>query len=325
MKPYSYILWIFILIMPFRSFADNLLIGKKVLYISSYDSSNEWSGAIDRTIYEEFANTGVQLSRFEMDAKRHPSEIEKQAAAKKAKALIEKIQPDVVITSDDDAAKYLIASYYRNSKIPFVFCGVNWDASQYNFSLNVTGMLEFDLADALIKKLRDYAHGDRVGYLSAEGLTETKTANFYRNHLKINLHTYFVNTFAEWQKAYQQAQQEVDILLINNPSGILDWNLTQAIDFIEKNSRIPSGTTHFWLARTALVSLVKLPSEQGRWAAQAALNILKGTKPSQIPITRNHDGRLLLNTQLANSLGIKFKPALLKFGTPVNELNTLSE
>lgn len=305
------------------SFAESSLVGKKVLYVASYENTYEWSAGITRAIDEEFANTGVQLRHFYMDTKNHPAESEKQAAALKAKALIEEFKPDVVITSDDDAAKYLIVPYYKDSQLPFVFCGVNWEASQYGFpASNVTGMLEVDLADKLIKQLRDYARGDRVGFLALDGLSERKEATYYKSHLQLNLqHSYFVKTIPEFEQAFIRAQSEVDMLIIANLKGVHGFELDKAIGFIENHVRIPVGITlHQSLARLSLLGMVKLPSEQGKWAAQTALKILNGASPSDFPITQNKEGKLILNAWMALQLGVKFKPALLKLGTPVGEL-----
>jgi len=310
-------------LISYPSFAEPALVGKKVLYVSSYENTYEWSAGIARAIEDEFANTGVQLRHFYMDTKNHPAEAEKQAAALKAKAMIEEFKPDLVITSDDDAVKYLIVPHYKDSSLPFVFCGVNWDASQYGFpTANVTGMLEVDLADKLIKQLRDYARGDRLGFIAFDGLSERKEATAYKDYLQLNLQkTYFVKTMAEFEQAFIDAQTHVDMLIIANLKGVQGFQLEKTIGFVENNIRIPVGVTlHQSLARLGLLSLVKLPSEQGKWAAQTALKILNGASPSDFPIVKNKEGMLILNSWLALLLGVKFKPALLKLGTPVGEL-----
>ncbi|MDD2816416.1 MAG: ABC transporter substrate binding protein [Thiotrichaceae bacterium] len=298
------------------SHAADSLQGKKVLHIDSYEESYEWSRSLKRSIDEVFLNTGVTVTRFYFDAKRRTTAAEKAEIALQAKALIEKLHPDVVIASDDEVSKNLIMPFYKNASLPFVFCGINWDAKQYGFPYdNVTGMLEVDLAVNIVKQLREYAQGDRVGFISLDGFSEVKTADYYHKHLNMNLQkTYFVKTFAEWKNAFKQAQQEVDILLISNPKGISDWDMLEAVKFVEQHTKIPTGATHRWLSPLALLSIVKLPEEQGKWAAETALKILHGAKPLDFPITRNREGKLILNLHVALALGITFKPALLKVG-----------
>ena len=78
-----------------------------------------------------------------MDTKRNKSDEYKIAVGREARDLILSWQPDVVITADDNAAKYLIQPYFKDSATPFVFCGVNWTAEEYGFPYsNVTGIVE---------------------------------------------------------------------------------------------------------------------------------------------------------------------------------------
>ncbi len=79
--------------------------------------------------------------------------------------MIDSWQPDVVIASDDNASKYLIAPYYKGGDLPFVFCGLNWDASVYGFpAKNVTGMVEVAQIPQLLEVLKRHAKGDRESY-----------------------------------------------------------------------------------------------------------------------------------------------------------------
>jgi hypothetical protein len=59
-----------------------------------------------------------------MDTKRNKDHSYIEQKAREAKSLIEDWRPDVVITADDNAAKYLIKPCYKDHKVPFVFCGI---------------------------------------------------------------------------------------------------------------------------------------------------------------------------------------------------------
>jgi ABC-type uncharacterized transport system substrate-binding protein len=303
------------------------LVGKKVLYISSYDTSYEWSRGIEESIDKTLEGTGVITKRFHMDTKHRSSEAEKQQAATHAKQIIDEWNPDVVITSDDDAAKYVIAQYYKDDpKIPFVFCGVNWDPSIYGFPYkNVTGMIEVDLIDDLARNLRDYSNNrGRLGFLALDGATERREASSYQKRPVNLVKSYFVKTYDEFKNAFIAAQDEVDILVIANVNGIQNFDFEMAKNFVKEHVRIPIGVTvHRNLMNLALMGLVKKPSEQGTWAANAAINILKGTAPSQIPMTTNKDGELLINGEMASRLKITFKPSVIKHGKEINQKQTM--
>jgi ABC-type uncharacterized transport system substrate-binding protein len=70
-------------------------------------------------------------------------------------------------------------------------------------------------------------------------------------------------------------------------------------------TRIPTGSVLEFLTPYAFIGCIKLPSEQGRWAAETALKILSGTPVSSIPIAEPVDGKLIVNFKIAEVLGIK--------------------
>lgn len=294
-----------------KDFADT-----RVFILHSYDEQFPWTFAINEAIKKILDGSHVQSMAFYMDTKRHSSENEKFAAAQMAKLQIDKFKPHVVITSDDDAVKYVLMPYYKDSTIPFVFCGINWDASVYGLPYkNTTGILEIELISEIIKNLQEQAKGKRIGYLAMEGFTERKLAENYGRHLGKPLEkTYFVTSFGGWKESFLKAQQEVDLLLLLNTKGIKDFNMQQAQQFVENNIKIPTGTSHAWMTQMSLLGITLRPEEQGAWAAQAALKILNGQAPSNIPIARNREGKLFVNLKIAEKLGITFKPALLKMG-----------
>ena len=119
------------------------LAGKKVLFVDSYHEGYAWGDGIISGIKTVLEGSGVELKIFRMDTKRNGEKAFKESAALKAKAEIEDFKPDVVIAGDDNASKYLVVPYYKDASLPFIFCGVNWDATGYGFPFkNVTGMLE---------------------------------------------------------------------------------------------------------------------------------------------------------------------------------------
>lgn len=292
--------------------AEPAYAGKRVLHVDSYHAGNEWNDRITAAVSETLRGTGVELKVVHMDAKRQPSEEANQAAALRIKAEIEQFRPDVVTASDDNAAKYLIAPYYKDADLPFVFCGLNWDASVYGMPYrNVTGMVEVSPIPQIVRLLRQHAKGDRLGYIAEDTMTKRKELEFHRKLFGIEYdRVYLADTFAEWQDGFRRAQQEVDMLLVLGVGAIGDWDDAKGRSFAEAESRIPAGTDFAWLMNVSLLGVAKVPEEQGRWAAQAALKILDGVPPSRIPVTHNREGRLYFNPAIAARLGISDYPPL---------------
>ena len=288
--------------------------GKKILFVNSYHEGYEWSDGIESGLQEVLKDTGVEVKFVRMDTKNNPSVEFAVEAGKAAKAEIDAFQPDVLIAADDNAQKYVIVPYYMGSSQPVVFCGINWDASNYNYpASNITGMIEVELPDRLIEHLETYAKGQKVGYLTVDSETERSVAAIYNERFfNGEMEIYWVETWEDYKATFIQAQAEVDILFLGNNAGIDYWNLEEAEKFVVDNIEVPTGSINDWMAPYALITLAKSSYEQGEWAAQAALRILKGTPASEIPLVENKIGELILNLDLADKLGVVFPPSLLK-------------
>jgi ABC-type uncharacterized transport system substrate-binding protein len=302
---------------------------KKVLFINSYHKGYEWSDDIEKGFmkalyilenpdgtYDTYGSD-IELKVFRMDTKLNKSEAFKKQVALKAKAIIDEWQPDIVVASDDNASKYLIAPYYKNAATPFVFCGLNWDASVYGFPVsNVTGMVEIDPVLQTIEILKEYAKGDRIGFIGVKSISAQKSVDTYVERLGINLSGgKLVSDFSEWKQEYLRLQDSVDMILWFNPVGITGWDSKLAEKFILENTKIPTGATADNNKRFALVGIVKIAEEQGWWAGKRALEILDGKSPEDIPVTTNKESRVYLNMELAKRLGIKFSMELIEKAT----------
>lgn len=293
--------------------------GKKVFYVDSYYDDYDWSQGITRGIKSVLDGTGAVLRIYRMDTKRHPDEAWKQKAAAEAKAEIEAFNPDVLLVSDDNAFKYVVMPFYRDSLLPVVFSGLNWDASAYGAPYkNTTGMIEVSLTNQIVDHLKEYARGGRIGYLSADTETEHKNLDYYDKLLNLKFEkAYFVKTMADWRSAFSRLQNEVDMVIFENNAGIADWDIPAATAFAEKNTKVPVGTTNPWIMNYALLGITKIPDEQGEWQAEAALRIFDGAKPSDIPLVRNKRGNLMVNLKIARKLSVLFAPSILKNASQV--------
>ena len=288
--------------------------GKKIFILHSYDEQYPWTHGIHQIIRSILDGAEITSSVFYLNTKHRASEAEKLASAYQAKLQIDHFKPDVVITSDDDAVKYVLMPYYKGSKIPFVFCGLNAEPSVYGLPYsNTTGMLEVQLLGETVKNLQDYAKGSRIGTLALDGFSERKRVENYRQQLGRDVdRSYFSRSVEEWQDSFLRLQHEVDMIILLNPQGLVGFDMKTAQQFVERNSRIPSGSYVPWMAKMSLLGITLIPEEQGVWAAQAALKILSGQSVHNIPITRSRDGKLFINLKIAEKLGITFKSSLLK-------------
>ena len=280
----------------------------KCLYISSYHQGYAWSDGVERGV-RSVLDGKCEIRQFDMDTKRNKDEAYKQYIALEAKHVIENWQPDVVITSDDNAAKYLIQPYYRDHSLPIVFAGINWTVDAYGFPYsNVTGIIEVAPVKAIFDRVSDLQGVPQRGfYLGADTLTERKNLDRFREAASrkgIELHYSLAPTLQDWIAAYEKAQ-DYDFVIMGSNSGINDWDDGKARQAVMGSSRTVSLTNHIWMMPYSLLGLTKIPEEQGEWAAQAALHILDGAKPSDIAIVANRKWDIWLNEAVRTSIGLE--------------------
>jgi ABC-type uncharacterized transport system substrate-binding protein len=295
--------------------------GKKILWVDSYHQGYEWSEGLEAGIREVISKTGVELRVFRMDTKRNDSEAFGREAGLRAKAFLDEFKPDVVIATDDNAQKYLVVPFLKDNSLPVVFAGVNWDASMYGYPCrNITGMVEVDMVEEMVIHLKQHARGDRIGYLSPDTETERKMADFWNNrffHGSMTVH--LVKTFDDFKKEFLQAQEDVDMLFISNSAGIENWDPVAAEKFLMRNTRVPTGTPLQFLDRYVVFALGKYPEEQGEYAAEVAMNILGGAKPSDFPLVTNKRAKLTVNLKIARAAGIVLPLSVLKTANVIGQ------
>ena len=312
---------------------------KKIVWVDAYHPELEWSQEILKGIQSVFAQRiqsgDIELKVIYLDTKNHPGDAFARQAASKANHSIHDYDPDLIIAGDDASAKYLIQPYYVAKPIPVVFCGINFNADQYEFGKtqkapNVTGIIEVPPVDIAIKAARQYKKGNRYGYITFDDLSERGNFEGIVNQFNIHIpkaNVAYVSSMKEWKSAYLKLRSQVDILIMGSSNFMQGWNWKEADQFILENTTssqaIPITYNH-WTIDIALLSYSKRGTEQGEWAAKAAIEILfEGKQPAEIPFGRNYQGDLLLNKRLADRLGIQFTASDLEHGqlieSPINE------
>ena len=292
---------------------------RRVLYVNSYHPGYAWSDREQSGAEAVLRAAGANLRVAYMDTKRKPGDGSARAAAERVLAEIEQFKPEVIIAADDNAQRWLVAPHLKNGPIPVVFCGVNWDADEYGYPTNfVTGMLEVEAVPTLVGHLRRYAAGNRIGFLADDSESERKIfANYNRRFFDGRLAPYFVATLAQFKAAFLRAQEETDMVILDNNAAIADWDDTEARNFVLQYGRKPSGATMDYMAGYALFTVSKVPEEQGQWAARKALDILAGVPPMAIAVSWNEQSRLIVNLEIARAGGYVLPVSLLRAASEV--------
>lgn len=277
------------------------------VYISSYHRGYEWSDGIEASL-REVLDGHCTFIQFDMDTKRNRDESFILQKAREAKELIEQSKPGVVITSDDNAAKYVIKEYFKESSIPFIFCGVNWTAKEYGFPYtNVTGMIEVTPVAALFDLAVLVSKGNKGLFIGDDTLTDRKDVGHFVKYTEknnIELEQALVKTADEWKESYLKAQTTKDFIILGHNSAIEGWMDEEIQSFIMQNSSKLVLTTYQWMVPFSMVGLVIQAEEQGKWAGEAALGVLQGFPVKKIAIIANRSWTSWVNPELADAAGI---------------------
>ena len=296
------------------SFYPGSVLAQKCLFISSYHPGYAWSDGVERGL-RSVLNGKCEIKPFYMDTKRNKEKEYKVAKGLEAKDLIQSWQPDIVITADDNAARYVIQAHFKDHDIPFIFSGVNWTADEYGFPYsNVTGMIEVAPIYPLLDKVQELIPtATKAVYIGADTFTEKKNLARFTSALEkrdIQLDSYLVNTTREWLIAYKKGQ-DYDFVIIGSKSGINAWDHEKVGSAIKPISSKLSVTNHTWMMPYTMLGFTKVPEEHGEWAAQAALSVLNGVELSQIAIVPNRKWDIWTNLSLLKSSNINLPEGLV--------------
>lgn len=296
------------------TFTPSAYSASKCLYISSYHIGYAWSDAVEQGMRKKL-DGHCEIRQFNMDTKRNKDTNYIQMKAATVRRQIDDWQPDVVITSDDNAAKYVIQKFFKDAKTPFVFCGVNWTVQEYGFPYsNVTGIVEVAPLKVMLSNALKYSNNARQAvYIGANTLTEKKNLKRLQiasQKLGIELEGVLVSNASDWKEAYEEAQLS-GFIVLGSHSGINDWENDQIKEFAISKAKRLVVTNHEWMMPYSSIGFTKIPQEQGDWAAQAAIEILNGTSPADIPIVANRQWDLWVNNSQLKQTGIKLPRKLL--------------
>ena len=299
---------------------------KRIIFVNSYHQGYPWSDGILNSFIKAldlkpqqgtnlWESAGFLLAIIYLDTKRNATEKSKLTAAVQAKKYIEHWRPDIVVTSDDNAVKYIVVPLVQETSLPFVFTGVNWSAAEYDLPANRgTGMIEVQPVDQIVAALKFYGQIEQeeivqrseVCFLKGDDLSAVKEADAFERFLGISIRRHLVSDFDEWHSAYMELQQECEVLLVGNAASIRGWDSVRAKEYIGTETLIPTGTWDAWMREYVLLTFSTVPAEHGEWAANAVRSILSGQSPADIPVTQNHKAKIYRNMAIAKDLDIIF-------------------
>lgn len=282
----------------------------RVLYINSYHPGYPPSDELMDAMMKDLPADSFEVMVRFLDSKRQPSDDSVKLKTDSILKLIPEFKPDVIAISDDNAMKYLVEPHAAGFKIPVVFSGINWSASQYQFSqTQVTGMLEVLPLKTAIGSLKNvFPQCKTMAVISENSLSEKNNTalldTLYRNSGLLPEY-YLVDSFAGWKKAFLEASEKYDLIYMPTNGAIKGWNDEEAKSFVATHISKPVFTCDEFMMPFVVVGFTKIPAEQGTWVAQTIKRIVRGEVVANIPQTRNVESKTWVNYKLAGKIGFQ--------------------
>ncbi len=174
--------------------------------------------------------------------------------------------------------------------------------------------LGIPVADMIITMRLYYPSMEKLLFLSENTTTSRKEKQLLDtlfSRVGVNVAHELVDDFDQWKIIFKEANQSFDIIYLPTNGAIKGWDRDEAISFISQHIKIPVVTTEDFMMPYAVFGLTKVAKEQGIWVAVTAKKILKGSKITDFPVTRNKESTYWLNTSLAEKIGFEPDTVLL--------------
>lgn len=294
----------------------------KVLAVMSYEEDNPWVKEIREGI-DSVLRPAAEIVYFHMNTKANRAG--GPAKAEEAAALFKSLQPQGVITADDDAVAMFVLPYLKDkTSTPIVFNGVNAPAEQYGFpTAHITGVLErahVRESLAFVKQLVPTAQSacfmtaDVAPGKALRAQVESEKASY---SLTVgDFHLVRGNAQIEALRAALNAR--CDVLFVDSLEGIVDQGgktqtYREVIEILQRVYAKPIlAGNRYQVEQGAWAAVVKTGQEQGELSAEMLLQALRGKPVGSIPVTQNSRGQRIVNVTALERRGILPPPTVLR-------------
>lgn len=298
----------------------------RILVVHSYHAEQqEHVVEMTRGIEEALQGVDCRLRFFHMDTKRHTSEEWKRTAGTRAKEIMAKFRPKVVIAMDDNAQQYFAKDYAGKPGPPwFVFSGVNKEPEMYGFpAVNVTGVIERpNVIESIDLLLKIQPQVKRILIMADKSVTTDPMIAYCKTlRLPVTVVAYKQPlTLAAWKAALKKYHDRIDAVGLyvlrtitrsaTDPEKVPEQEL---IRLINDHYRLPTVGFFDSAAESGVLCGVSVSMrEQGFAAGRIAKEILAGKRPGDFRVRATDRGRIQLNLRTAEHLGIQIPYSIIK-------------
>jgi ABC-type uncharacterized transport system substrate-binding protein len=298
----------------------------RILVVHSYHEAQENHVVpMNQGIQEALSGMDAEVLYFYMDTKNNNTTEWKVEAGKQAAVRVDSYHPDIVITMDDNAQEYFAKQYVSSHIQPFfVFGGVNADPATYGFpAKNVTGILERPNITESIQLLQKIVPEVKTMVFISD---VSPTANSFIQYAKsldlpVSVIAYEqVTTLDEWKQTLSKYEDKVDAIglyvlrtvnrSVSEQTMVPEQELVQ---YLNSSYRMPTVGFFDSAANAGVLCGVSVSmKEQGYATGSIAREILEGKQPEDFALESTRKGRIQINLNTAERLGLQINYNIIK-------------
>lgn len=293
----------------------------KVLVVMSYEEDNPWVKEIREGIDGVLKPT-ADITYFHMNTK-----ADRQGGPRKAEeafALFQSLQPNGVITADDDAQAMFVLPYLKNMATPVMFNGVNAAAEKYGFpNAHVSGVLErAHVRESLAFFKQIVPKAQNACFMTAEvppGIAlRTQVESEKSGYPMAVSGFHLIRDNAQIKALGRSLTAQCDVLFVDSLEGIVNpsgktQTFREVFEVLQQAYSKPIlAGNRYQVEQGAWAAVVKTGQEQGELSAEMLLQAMRGKPASSIPVTQNSRGQRVINITALERHGIVPRPTVLR-------------
>lgn len=293
----------------------------KVLVVMSYEEDNPWVREIREGI-DGVLKPSADITYFYMNTK-----ADRQGGPRKAEeafALFQSLQPNGVITADDDAQAMFVVPYLKDKTTPVMFNGVNAAAEKYGFpNKHVSGVLErAHVRESLAFFKQIVPKAQNACFMTADvppGVALRTQVDSEKSSYPMTVGAFhLVRDNAQIKALGRSLTTQCDVLFVDSLEGIVNQagktqTFREVFEVLQQAYGKPIlAGNRYQVEQGAWAAVVKTGQEQGELSASMLLQALRGKPAGSIPVTQNSRGQRVINITALERQGIVPKPTVLR-------------
>lgn len=302
----------------------------RVLVVMSYEEDNPWVKEIREGI-DSVLRSSADITYFHMNTKADRDGGPRKA--EEAAALFRSLQPDGVITADDDAVTMFVLPYLKDkAPTPVIFNGVNAAAEKYGFpTAQISGVLERAHVRESLAFVKQIVPTTRSAcFMTADvppGVALRAQVESEKSAYPVAAGDFhLVRSNAQIEALRSTLNSRCDVLFVDSLEGITDKDgkaqtYREVLQVLRQVYAKPVlAGNRYQVEQGAWMAVIKTGQEQGELSAEMLLQAMRGKAVSSLPVTKNSRGQRVINVTALERNGIVPKPTVLRGATLVRQL-----